>query len=83
MFQRPHIKELTSRIKEPRRHIQVVMGPRQVGKTTMVTQLAEQIEIPSYFISADAVAFSDKAWLSQQWEVARQRMLTTPEQIFF
>lgn len=35
MFQRPHIKELTARILEPRKHIQVVMGPRQVGKTTL------------------------------------------------
>ena len=74
MFQRPHIKELTDRIKEARKHIQVVMGPRQVGKTTMVNQLAVQINIQSYFISADAVASSDIAWLSQQWEVARQRM---------
>jgi predicted AAA+ superfamily ATPase len=74
MFQRPHIKELTSRIKEPRKHIQVIMGPRQVGKTTLVNQLAKEINIESYFISADAVAFSDNAWLAQQWEVARQRM---------
>lgn len=74
MFQRPHIKELTNRIKEPRKHIQVVMGPRQVGKTTLVNQLAREINIQSYFISADAVAFSDKTWLAQQWEVARQRM---------
>lgn len=74
MFQRPHIKELTSRILETRKHIQVVIGPRQVGKTTLVNQIAKQINIPSYFVSADAVAFSDKAWLSQQWEVARQRM---------
>lgn len=74
MFQRPHIKELKSRIKEPRKHIQVIMGPRQVGKTTLVSQLAKEINFPSYFISADAVASSDNAWLIQQWEVARQRM---------
>lgn len=36
MLQRPHIKELTSRILETRKHIQVVIGPRQVGKTTLV-----------------------------------------------
>ncbi|MBE9601287.1 ATP-binding protein [Pedobacter sp. MC2016-24] len=74
MFQRPHIKELISRIKEPRKHIQVIMGPRQVGKTTMVNQLTKEIKIQSYFVSADAIAYSDKAWLVQQWEVARQRM---------
>lgn len=74
MFQRPHIKELKLRVKEERKHIQVVMGPRQVGKTTLVNQLAKEINIESYFISADAVAFSDNVWLAQQWEVARQRM---------
>lgn len=74
MLQIPHIKELKSRIREPRKHIQVIMGPRQVGKTTLVNQLAEDLEIPSYFVSADAIAFSDKTWLLQQWEVARQRM---------
>ena len=30
----------------------VVYGPRQVGKTTMVTQALEQIDIPHLFFSA-------------------------------
>ncbi|WP_442591652.1 AAA family ATPase [Pedobacter sp. AW31-3R] len=74
MFQRPHLKELKSRIKEPRKFLQVVMGPRQVGKTTLVNQLAEEISIRTYFISADAVPFSDGTWLLRQWETARQQM---------
>lgn len=74
MFQRPHLKELISRIKEPRKLLQVIMGPRQVGKTTLVNQLAEEIGIQSYFVSSDAVPFSDGTWLVQQWETARQRM---------
>ncbi|WP_285010523.1 ATP-binding protein [Pedobacter faecalis] len=82
MFQRPYINELTSRIKEPRKHIQVVMGPRQVGKTTLVTQLAKNLDIPSIFTSADAVAASDHVWLAQQWEVARQRMITSAQTEF-
>lgn len=75
MFQRPHLKELIKRIKEPRKLLQVVMGPRQVGKTTLVNQLAEEIHIQTYFVSADAVASSDGAWLTREWETARQRMV--------
>jgi len=74
MFQRPYLKKLTARIKEQRRFIQVVMGPRQVGKTTLVNQLSEQIDMETYFVSADAVPSSDTSWLAQQWETARQQM---------
>ena len=41
MIQRAEIKELTARLKEPRKFIQVIVGPRQVGKTTMVSQADE------------------------------------------
>jgi hypothetical protein len=52
------------------------MGPRQVGKTTLVTQLVERLAIPFHFVSADAVAISNNTWLEQQWETARFRMDT-------
>ncbi len=74
MFERHHLQQLTKRIKEPRKFIQVVMGPRQVGKTTLVTQLVEKIEMSSLFISADSVAASNSVWLEQQWEGARFKM---------
>ena len=34
MIQRAEIKELIERLKEPRKFIQVIVGPRQIGKTT-------------------------------------------------
>lgn len=40
----------------------------------MVSQLTESIEMPSAFVSADAVAASNKVWLEQQWETARLTM---------
>lgn len=82
MFQRPHLKLLAERVKEPRKHIQVIMGPRQVGKTTLVNQLSEQIDIETYFVSADGVANSNTAWLSQQWETARQQMKVRKSAVF-
>ncbi len=54
--------------------IQVIVGPRQVGKTTMVNQLLEKIEIPYIFESADAVPSSNSTWLDQIWDSARVRL---------
>jgi len=56
MFERAHKQILADRIEnERRRFIQVLYGPRQVGKTTLVTQFAGQTHIPVHYISADAV----------------------------
>jgi uncharacterized protein len=73
MFQRIHFQSLKKRLAEPRAVMQVLVGPRQVGKTTLVEQLLSASDVPNYFISADGVPNSNSAWLEQQWEVARQR----------
>ena len=75
MFERHHLQGLIKRMQEPRRFIQVIMGPRQVGKTTLVTQLAGKVNIPYQFISADAVAATNAIWLEQQWETARIKLV--------
>lgn len=56
---------------EPRRFIQVIYGPRQVGKTTLVRQVIKDLGFPHTFVAADAVAASDTIWIAQQWENAR------------
>jgi len=58
-------------LREPIRHLQVVAGPRQVGKTTLVEQALEEIERPHLFVSADEPALRDTVWLAAQWERAR------------
>ncbi len=72
MFQRTHFQDILKRIEEPRRFIQVIAGPRQVGKSTLVGQLLAHTRQPSHFVSADGMANAGTAWLEQQWEVARQ-----------
>ena len=71
MFQRPHLQPLIKRMEEPRKFIQVLTGPRQVGKTTLITQMIGKSNVPYIFISADAVAASNESWLAGQWEIAR------------
>lgn len=74
MFERPYLKLVKTRIEEPRKFIQVVLGPRQVGKTTMITQLLSQLSIPNLYESADAISATNPAWLMQMWESARLRL---------
>ena len=70
-YTRPQLQELLQRLREPRRFIQVVSGARQVGKTTLATQAATRLGLPSHYASADEPTLQGKAWLEQQWEVAR------------
>ena len=59
------------RLGEQRRFIQVVAGPRQVGKTTLVGQVLDRLTVPNVFVSADEPSRSDGAWLAAQWDRAR------------
>jgi len=70
-FARPYIQQLISRMNEPRGFIQVLMGSRQVGKSTLSGQVLAKINAPHLFVSADAVANAGEVWLEQQWETAR------------
>ncbi len=70
-FQREQAATLAGRLAEPRRHVQVVAGPRQVGKTTLVEQVLATAAIPSVYASADEPTLRDSAWLAVQWERGR------------
>ncbi len=70
-FQRPHLEILKKRITEPQRFIQVLFGPRQVGKTTLAFQLLDDVVYPYHFADADAVPAGAIPWLEQQWNQAR------------
>lgn len=74
MYERSYLKQVKSRILEPRKFIQVILGPRQVGKTTMVNQLLSQLSISYVSESADAISATNSAWLMQVWETARLKM---------
>jgi len=73
---------LISRLKEPRRFIQVLYGPRQVGKTTAMRQVIESLSIPSHSVSADQPTLQGTSWLEEQWERARFLALEKKEAIF-
>ena len=74
MYKRIHYQVLIKRLKEPRKFIQVIIGPRQVGKTTLIKQVLDDLSCPSHYCSADAVSVSSGVWIEQQWEIARTRI---------
>ena len=55
--------------------MQVVAGPRQVGKSTLVAQVLEQLSIPHTAEVADGVDPKDSDWIHRVWESARVTMM--------
>lgn len=61
-------------MREKRRFIQIIMGPRQVGKSTLMKQVLNALDIPFVFYPADAVPATQLSWISDCWNAARAKM---------
>ena len=70
-FERAPAVVLEARLREPRRFIQVVAGPRQAGKTTLVQHVLARMAVPVRYASADEPTLRGADWIAQQWEAAR------------
>ena len=81
-YRRGLLPVLLGRLHEPRRFLQVVAGPRQVGKTTLIQQAVAALrEEGSWLIrsvSADDVAGNGRDWLRQTWADARTALALGP-----
>ena len=73
MYKRSEYQTIRKRLEEPRRFIQVVMGPRQVGKSTVVKQVLQDIDLPFLLFSADNVPASNSGWVSNCWAAVRSQ----------
>lgn len=71
MYKRTEYEVIKRRLEEPRRFIQVVMGPRQVGKSTVVKQVLQDSNLPYQLFSADNVPATNTAWISNCWAAVR------------
>ena len=74
MIERSQLQVITKRILEPRKFIQIIIGPRQVGKTIMASQMLKKVNIPGIFESADAVTAVNTSWIEQIWQTASLKM---------
>jgi len=76
-FERPILETLIQRLKESRQKIQILSGPRQVGKTTLSVQALKKITQP--YLQVIAESGFTTSWLDQQWAVARSLSTQHPE----
>jgi predicted AAA+ superfamily ATPase len=69
----PFGRVLQERIAARSELIQVVLGPRQVGKTTTTLKLLEEYyQDTSTYVTADGVFNADAGWLRRTWQEALQ-----------
>lgn len=71
MYIRPFYTVVRERLLEPKNKMQVIAGPRQVGKSTLVEQVCRSLELPSFIFNADAIPADDNDWIRRVWESVR------------
>lgn len=74
MYKRAEFQTIRDRLEDPRRFIQVVMGARQIGKTTVVKQVLNDLKAPYRFFSTDNVPATNSGWISNCWAAVRSLM---------
>lgn len=79
MFVRAEYQDVKARLEEPRMFIQVISGPRQVGKSTLVGQVLAGITLPFSSYSADNELNVTQAWISNVWDTVRNEMTVRHE----
>jgi hypothetical protein len=70
-YERPFVAKLEKRLLAERPLIQVLVGPRQVGKTTGLRQLLARYPHNSHYANADDLLVADRTWLLEQWQKAQ------------
>ncbi len=64
------IRTIESRLNEKKPLIQVLLGPRQVGKTTLIQQLIKKKPSLYHYMSADGIPHY--SWVLEQWSYAHE-----------
>ncbi len=72
MYQRKQVATLASRLAEDGVWtMQVVVGPRQTGKSTLISQALGMAGAESHFVSPDDEVNPNTSWIEREWQVAR------------
>ncbi len=73
----PVLAELVRRLKEPAPgRVQLLTGPRQVGKTTLLGEIEAKWRGKALYLAADAPEASLSGWWERQWQRARELATT-------
>lgn len=81
MFERRIVSVLRDRLREPRRLIQIVIGPRQTGKSTAVDQALGTVEAPKVCFAFDRSRDRNCHRLEELWQDARALLACNDEVI--
>jgi predicted AAA+ superfamily ATPase len=76
-YNRPLQATLLSTLSRPTPVINVLVGPRQVGKTTIARQIEQAIGFPTIYATADSPVPLDSAWIETHWRRANSEGTTT------
>lgn len=69
-MRRAQLDILLDRLRGPRRFLQILAGPRQVGKTTVARQALAECGHLHLYASADGPSPPDAGWIDHQWDSA-------------
>jgi predicted AAA+ superfamily ATPase len=70
MFERKIVGEILRLASIAPRRLQIVIGPRQVGKTTAARQAAARSGCPCHYASADEALPPGPEWIEAQWNAS-------------
>ncbi|CAL7962953.1 AAA family ATPase [Gammaproteobacteria bacterium] len=74
MYKRPVYQILQQKLLEKRLFLQIISGPRQVGKTTLVQQVLNELSCVYHYATADEPGLLDHTWIEAQWHIARKKI---------
>jgi len=63
-------KKITASIVQSSQFLHVIVGPRQVGKSTAAKQVAQELGLPTHSVTADGPEIRTAMWLEEQWHIA-------------
>ena len=69
-YERPLKSVILAELSKPASVIHVIIGPRQVGKTTIARQIQDSIGIPTIYATADSPIPLDAGWVEASWRRA-------------
>lgn len=72
-MQLPFVNTLVERLSEKSPKIQVILGPRQVGKTTGVQQFLKKTDLPWVYFTGDDLLAPSREVILEQWQLAMQK----------
>ena len=75
-YQRSNVQQIILRLKQSKNVLHIIIGPRQVGKTTAARQIEAMWDGPVVFVSADGPLPPDHTWIETHWNKAAARTNT-------